>query len=73
MANRVIVKPETMSDLRDELLNAFTDLRNGELDLNLAAELNNTAGKIINSVKIENESLILIKKIPTTKFITGSQ
>ncbi|MCP5003372.1 MAG: hypothetical protein GY941_05385 [Planctomycetes bacterium] len=73
MANRVIEKPETMGALRDELLNVFTDLRNGELDLSQAAELNNTAGKIINSVKIENESLILIKKIPTTKFITGSQ
>ncbi len=70
---KVIVKPNTMGELRDELLNVFTDLRNGEIDLNEAAELNNTAGKIINSVKVEAEVFGLIKKVPTTKFITDSK
>ncbi len=72
-ANRIIVKPNTMGELRDELLNVFTDLRNGEIDLHEAAELNNTAGKIINSVKVEAEVFGIIKKIPTTKFITESK
>ncbi len=71
--NRVMVKPNTMGELRDELLNVFTDLRNGEIDLNEAAELNNTAGKIINSVKVEAEVFGLIKKVPTTRFITESK
>jgi hypothetical protein len=71
--SRVIVKPDTMGELRDELLNVFTDLRNGEIDIHEAAELNNTAGKIINSVKVETEVFGLIKRVPTTKFITDSK
>lgn len=61
----------TISDLRGELLGVFTDLQNGTIELKEAAELNNTAGKIINSVKVELEYYTLVKKAPTTKFITG--
>ncbi len=67
----LIEKPNTMGELRDELLNLFTDLRNGSIDLKEAVELNNTAGKIINSFKGEMDYWALLKKTPNTDFIEG--
>jgi hypothetical protein len=69
--NKIIKAPETMGELRTELLKVFADLRNGDINLNEAAECNNTAGKIINSVKIEVEVYALMKKDPAIKFIEG--
>ena len=71
--SRIVKKPNTMGELRDELLNLFTDLRNGQVDINEAAELNNTAGKIINSVKVEAEVMSMMKRDPRQKFITESK
>ncbi len=70
---RVVEAPNTMSELRNELLKLYADIRNGDVDLHEAAELNNTAGKIINSVKIEGEIMGILKKDPQTKFITESK
>ena len=65
---------KTNAGLRDELFNMFSDLRNGTIDLKEAAETNNTAGKIINSYKIESEAYALMKLIPKKedlKFLTS--
>ncbi len=69
----IVKKPTTMTALRDELLQVFCELRNGTVDLSDAAECNNTAGKIINSYKVELEYYNLIKKCPTTEFIEGKK
>ncbi len=70
---QVVEAPNTMSELRNELLKLYADIRNGDVDLNEAAECNNTAGKIINSVKVQGEIMGLLKKAPETKFITESK
>ena len=73
MAKRVdpILKLETMTDLTTELMNLYSDVKNGAIDLKEAAELNNTAGKIINSVKVQLEYFALSKTQPKIKQIVG--
>lgn len=71
--NRIVDKINTIGELRIELLNIFTDLKNGAIELKEAAELNNTAGKIINSAKVELEYYSLTKKTPGIKFISESK
>jgi hypothetical protein len=73
MTKRVdpILKLETMTGLTTELMNLYSDVKNGTIDLKEAAELNNTAGKIINSVKVQLEYFALSKTQPKIKQITG--
>lgn len=68
-----VKKPTTMTELRDELMNVFCELRNGTVNLADAAECNNTAGKIINSYKVELEYYNLVKRCPTPDFIEGAK
>ncbi len=42
-----------ITELRDELFKVFEELRDGTLTSKQAGEINNCAGKIINSVKLE--------------------
>lgn len=42
-----------VTELRNELVNIFEDLKAGRIDPKHAAELNNTAGKILSSAKAE--------------------
>ena len=44
-----------INDLRNSLLDNFEKLKNDELHIARAKELANTAGKIINSLKVEME------------------
>lgn len=46
---------KTVTELRNELFEVFQELRDGTLSPKQAAEINNCAGKIINSVKLELE------------------
>jgi len=61
---------KNMNELRTELSDVFTKLRSGKLDVKIAGELNNTAGKIINSVKVELEFYALTKQTPVIDFLT---
>ena len=62
-----------IAELRDELFKVFEELRDGSLTPKQAAEINNCAGKIINSVKVELDYHALRHAIkdnpPTIKFI----
>ena len=60
-----------LKELRDELSDVFANLKSGELDAKVAKELNNSAGKIINSVKVELEYYNLRKETPNMPFISG--
>lgn len=60
-------------DLRKELSEVFSDLRAGVIKPAEAAELNNTAGKMINSVKIELEYYNLRKEKPEIEFLNSAQ
>jgi len=54
--------------LRAELSKVFDDLRAGVIKPGQGAELNNTAGKIINSAKVELEYYTLRKESPEIEF-----
>lgn len=43
----------TITDIRNDLINVFNKLRDGEMEAKDAFEINNTAGKIISSAKVQ--------------------
>ena len=43
----------TITDIRNDLVNVFNRLRDGTMEAKDAVEINNTAGKIISSVKVQ--------------------
>lgn len=51
-----------MRELREELSKMFVALKKGEVELREVAELNNTAGKIINTVRAQLEKCKLNKE-----------
>ena len=60
---------KTINELRDELLKLYGDIKDANVDVKAAAEMNNTAGKIINSVKVEMEYAALRKVAPSIPFL----
>lgn len=60
-----------LKELREELSEVFARLKGGSLDAKDAKELNNSAGKIINSAKVELEYYNLRKETPNIPFISG--
>ena len=64
---------KNITELRDELFKVFEELRDGTLTPKQASEINNCAGKIINSVKLELDYYALRNTIktdpPVIKFI----
>lgn len=61
-----------ITELRDELLQVFDGLRSGKLKPQMAKEVNNTAGKIIGSVKVQLEFCKLSGSKPEIKFLQGT-
>jgi hypothetical protein len=57
--------------LRNELCQVFDELRSKEVRVQVAKELVNAAGKIINSVKLELEYAQLRKETPVIDFLGG--
>lgn len=55
--------------LRDELLEVFDGLRTGKIKPPMAKEINNTAGKIIGSVKVQLEYCKLSSIKPEIAFL----
>jgi hypothetical protein len=62
---------KNLRELREELSDVFANLKSGELCAKDAKELNNAAGKIINSAKVELEYYALRKETPNIPFISG--
>lgn len=60
---------KNINELREELVNVFEGLRDGRVQAKDASEMNNTAGKIINTLKVELEYATLQKKAPSIKFL----
>ena len=58
-------------DLRNELITIFDQLKATEISHADAKELNNSAGKIINSVKVELEYAGLCKVTPNITFLNA--
>lgn len=60
---------ENIVELRADLAKLFDEIKSGEVDCKKASEMNNTAGKIINSLKVELEYAALRKVEPSIKFL----
>ena len=60
---------KNITELRQELAKIFAELKAGTITAKDAGELNNTAGKMINSVKVELEYYALRKETPTIRFM----
>jgi hypothetical protein len=65
MANEEI---KTATDLRKRLCKVFNDLEIGAVDFKTASEMNNTAGKILGTVKVQLESAKLRDEKPEIEF-----
>jgi hypothetical protein len=44
---------KTITDLRNDLLDVYEQTKNGTIELNVATELSNSAGKIIKTAALE--------------------
>ena len=62
---------KNVTELRNELSRVFHELRAGTLEWKVAKELNNCAGKIINSAKVQLEYHSLRKDKPNITFLRG--
>ena len=60
---------KTMKELRKELASVFEGLKDGSVELKDAAEMNNTAGKIINTARTQLEYSKLRKEKPDIDFL----
>ena len=62
-----------ITDVRNQLLEVFDGLRGGTVDIKNAVEINNTAGKIINTAKVQIAYSALRGEAPYIPFLdTGS-
>jgi hypothetical protein len=61
----------TITDIRNDLIKIFEGLRDGTLQAKDAVEINNTAGKIIASAKVQLTYHSLRNEIPEIAFLAG--
>jgi hypothetical protein len=59
----------TITDIRDQLIEVFNGLRDGNVDIKDAVEINNTAGKIINTAKVQIAYSALRGEAPNIPFL----
>lgn len=59
----------TITDIRDQLIEVFNGLRDGSVELKDAAEINNTAGKIISTAKTQIAYSALRGEAPYIPFL----
>lgn len=55
MRNKIETEIESVTDLRNDMLNVYKSLRDGEIGLREAKERSNAAGKILSSAKLQLE------------------
>ena len=63
---------KNVTELREQLSQVFTELRNGGVKHSDAAELANLAGKMINSAKVQVEYYALRKEVPHIAFLEST-
>ena len=59
----------TITEIRDQLIEVFNGLRDGSMDAKDAFEINNTAGKIINTAKVQIAYSALRGEAPYIPFL----
>ena len=60
---------KNVTELTTQLAELFADLKTGVVDVKVASEMNNTAGKIINAQKVLLEYAVLTKTTPDVPFL----
>lgn len=60
-------------ELRASLVDLFKGLKDGTVEPKLAAEMNNTAGKIISTVKLELDYMAITGKNTRMQFMEPSE
>ena len=58
-----------ISELTTELSALYDGLKNGSIDVKIATEMNNTAGKIIHAQRVQLEYAALRKEEPDIAFM----
>jgi len=61
----------SINDIRNDLINVFNGLRDKTMDIKEATEINNTAGKIINTAKVQLAYFALRNDRPSIEFLEG--
>lgn len=64
---------QNITNLRDSLAENYEAMKNKSMDLKLGKELANTAGKIINSLKVELEYNAMFDKKVVIDFLEQSE
>jgi len=59
----------TITDIRNDLIAVFNGLRDGTMQVKDAVEINNTAGKIINTAKVQLAYAALRGEAPNIPFL----
>ena len=62
---------KNITELNNQLTTLYVALRDGTIDVKTAAEMNNTAGKIINVQRVQLEYASLRNEAPNIKFLVG--
>lgn len=61
----------TITDIRNDLIDVFNGLRDGSIEAKDAVEINNTAGKIISSAKVQIAYHALRNEAPNIPFLAA--
>jgi septum formation topological specificity factor MinE len=61
--------PTSVTELRDDLLETYTEIGLGRIKLQMAKEKSNAAGKIIKSVAVQLEYAVARKETPEIAFL----
>lgn len=61
----------TITDIRNDLIAVFNGLKDGSIEAKDAIEINNTAGKIINSAKVQLAYHALRGETPNIEFLSA--
>lgn len=61
----------TINEIRDDLIEVFKRLKSGEMEAKFAVEINNTAGKIISSAKVQLAYHALRGESPNIAFLAS--
>lgn len=63
---------KNITEMRNNLAALYSDLKSGSIEPKMASEMNNTAGKIINTLKVELVYAELRKEKPVIAFLDGT-
>lgn len=65
------MRPTTITDLRNSLIDLYESLGNGDIKAKDASEINNTAGKIIATAKAQLAYHALRGEVPNIPFLAS--